>query len=111
MRSYYIDEISQEDVQKFEDYLKYKNYHNPIDNIFWLPLPEDLLNEVQKGHLKECGPYYMALETGKNWLKLELLVRASGKIRCECIAYATPEQRDAVMEMLDNMLRNQDIPV
>ena len=111
MRSYYIEEINQDHIKKFEEYLKDQGYQGPIDGIFWLPLPVDMLSERQSDHLQECGPYYLALETGKNWLKLELLVRARGKIRCECIAYATPAQREKMIDILDNMLRSQDIPV
>jgi len=38
-------------------------------------------------------------------------VRAQGKLRCSCVAYATPEQRAHIMDYMDNLLRELDITV
>jgi len=44
-------------------------------------------------------------------VKLELLVRAQKKLRCECVAYATPAQREHIIAYLDDLLRQLDISV
>ena len=44
-------------------------------------------------------------------LKLELLVRARGKIRCSCVSYATPAQREYIVDYLDAFIKEHDIAV
>ncbi len=111
MRSYYIDELEPENVKKIEAALGDKGYAGAIDAIYFLPLPDDLLSDVQRAHQAECGPFFLALETGEDWIKLELLVRCKGKIRCSCIAYAEPRQREWLIDYLDGFIRSLDIPV
>ena len=53
----------------------------------------------------------MALETGRDWVRLEFLVRARQILRCSCVAYATKEQCDYMMDYLDTTLKEWDIPV
>ncbi len=110
MRSYFIQEISPADMPKLLEALSSKAYKIPIKGLFWITLPRHLHSGKQLEHVK-CGPYYMAVEAGDDWLKLELLVRCEQKIRCECIAYATAEQRQYMMEYLDQLIRNQDVRV
>jgi hypothetical protein len=111
MRTYVIDELDPAMVDKFKEYLSREEFSGPIDDIYWFFIPVELLTPEQKAHLNECGPFFFSLESGEDWLKLELLARCRGRIRCSCIAYATPEQRNWVIERLDTMLRSQDIPV
>ena len=51
----------------------------------------------------------MALESGTDWIRLELLVRAGRSLHCECAAYATPEQELHMRTCLENLLRELDI--
>jgi len=111
MRSYLIDEIAKADVKKAAAHLEAMELAGGLDGIFWLPLPQELLTEEQKEHAEECGPHCMALECDADWIKLELLVRARNKLRCSCVAYATPAQRAHAMDYLDNMLKELDISV
>jgi hypothetical protein len=53
----------------------------------------------------------MAVETGRDWVKLELLVRAKRILRCACIAYATPEQQEHMVSYLENLLKDLNIPL
>jgi hypothetical protein len=111
MRTYLIDELLPDKVEKFKEHLVREKLSGPIEDIFWLVIPEELLTKEQVEHQSDCGPFFFSLETGESWLKLELLARCRGRIRCSCISYATPEQRHWVIELLDAMLRSQDIPV
>ncbi|WP_456325584.1 hypothetical protein [Desulfonauticus submarinus] len=109
MRSYFIDELNSEEMEKITNTLKKQNLKQPVEGLYWLYLPENLYTPQQKEHLKTCGPYYFAIETGKNWLKLELLIRAEQKIRCACISYATQEQRDFLISFAENLLQELNI--
>ncbi len=104
MRNYLLEDIYDEDLAKIVDALKELELSASIEDIFYLPIPEELLQDVQKEHLDECGPYFMALEVMENSLKIELLVRAQSKIRCECVAYATPEQRNHMLDYIDKFI-------
>lgn len=111
MRSYLIQEINTQDMLKIIEGITPKAYKVPMDNLFWIVLPDNLLTPEQKKHSDRCGPHYLALETGEDWVKLELLIRCEQKIRCDCISYATPEQREYMIDFLDKIIRNQDVRV
>lgn len=115
MRNYYIEDIVDEDLDTFEEKLSALEMNGPIQGIFYLPLPEKLLNDEQKAHMEECGPFFLSLETIRNVagnvLKMELLVRANNKIRCSCVAYCTPEQRNHMIDYLDELIESFGIKV
>ena len=111
MRSYLIEEIDPSDMSKITAALEEKAYKKPMDDIFWIAVPQNLLSAEQKDHHSQCGPHYMAVETGQNWIKLELLVRCREKIRCDCICYADARQRESMIEYMDQLIRNQDVRV
>lgn len=108
MRSFLVDEISPEDMRRLEDWLRKRGLQN-IERLYHFPLPPDLLSATQREHAPACGPFYMALESGTDWIKLELLVRAGQSLHCECAAYATPEQELHMRTCLENLLRELDI--
>lgn len=109
MRSYLIDEIAPEDMTKLETWLKDQELNSGIENLFHFALPPRLLTASQEEHASTCGPFYMAVETGRDWVKLELLVRAKRILRCACIAYATPDQERHMVTYLENLLRDLNI--
>lgn len=115
MRNYLIEDIIDDNIVIIEKHLADAGYSGPIDDIFYLPVPEDMLTDEQKEHLNECGPYFLGLEVihdlAGNKLKIELLVRAKNKIRCSCVAYCTPEQRNHMLDFVDDMIKGLDIPV
>lgn len=110
MRSYVIDELLEEHTEKFNRYLDSKGLTGALDGLYWLEMPESLLTELQKEH-KDCGPHAVALEVNENSVHMELLVRGRNSMHCNCIAYCTQEQRSHMMNMLDTMLKELDIPV
>lgn len=110
MRSFLIDEITPEDMEKLENWLKEQELQS-IEHLYHFNLPPRLLTPLQQEHAPECGPFYMAVETGRDWVKLELLVRAKRILRCACIAYATPEQQGYMAAYLENLLNDLGIPL
>jgi hypothetical protein len=110
LRSYMIEELEDEKVDKIRKIFTDREWTSSIDGLYRIPVPEELLSPEQVEH-EQCGPFYMAVETGRTWVRLELLVRASQILRCSCIAYATPPQRNAMIDTLDDLIRSNDIPV
>lgn len=111
MRSYQIDEFTPEQMETINARFTEKGFASSIPLLFQIPLPDDLMGPEQTEHAESCGPFYMAVETGKDWLRLEFLVRARQILRCSCVAYATKEQRDFMMDYIDTTLKEWDIPV
>ncbi len=103
MRQYVIDELSAQERDNLDTYLKKTLKQGGMVGMFWLELPEDLWSEAQQGH-KECGPFYFGLDLSKDKLNIELLVRSESNLHCSCIAYATQAQRDFVLKFVDTML-------
>ena len=88
MRSYYIDEFVPGELERLAERLDSMGLSAGMENLYWLPVSENLLTPIQKTHVCECGPYAMALEILDGVVRLELLVRARNKLRCDCVAYA-----------------------
>ncbi len=91
MRQFLVDEIPRRQMEEIEAYLKENTIPSGLEKIYWLEVPEDLLSGIQQEH-RECGPHYWAIETGKDFLKFEFLVRGRRRLRCDCVQYATPAQ-------------------
>ncbi|MBN2140679.1 MAG: hypothetical protein JW718_06695 [Desulfovibrionaceae bacterium] len=112
MRVYQVEDIQAQDMDKIENKLTDLGLRGAIEDIFFLPLPPELLEPEQKEHQDSCGPYACGLEIwDQNTIKLELLVRARNKLRCSCVAYATPRQREYVINYVDTLIKELDIPV
>ncbi len=107
MKQYVIDELRYEDHEKIKAYLDENYQLSRIEGIYWIPIDEELLSEVQTQH-RECQPFYFALNLEQNYLACELLVRASEKIRCNCICYANEKQRNWLIALIDAILEKMD---
>lgn len=108
MRQLVIDELSILERDNLDSYLKRTLAPGPISGIFWIKLPDDLLAEAQRGH-EQCGPFYLAVEIEEKRICFELLVRSKTNLHCTCIAYATPVQRQFVLDFIDKMLSEEQI--
>jgi hypothetical protein len=100
MKAYVIDELRYPDYEKLKAYLDEAYGQNTLGGLYWLPLPEPQLGPSQAAH-GSCRPFYLALELLEDRLVCELLVRTKERVRCDCIAYATPSQRDWLFEVVD----------
>jgi len=102
MKQYVIDEIRPEDYQKFKAYLD-DNFSAPgFDGLYWLPLDGKVYDAIQKQHA-DCQPFYFALELMPERLACELLVRTNKRMKCQCIQYATQDQRNWLIQTVDAM--------
>ncbi len=108
MRQFVIDELIKEERDNLESYLKRTLKAGAMEGIFWLPVPKELWGAAQNGH-DDCGPFYFGIELGRNRLTCELLVRSQSNLHCSCISYATPGQRQVLLDFLDRMLQEEHI--
>lgn len=108
MRQFMIDELSREERDNLDNYLKRTLRQGPMAGIFWLELPPDLWSSAQQGH-DSCGPFHFGIELAETKLIVELLVRSESNLHCSCISYATPGQREFLLRFLDNMLAEEHI--
>jgi hypothetical protein len=108
MKQYVIDGLGLRDYQKLKEYLG--KYLEPasIDGIYWFELERDILNPVQAAH-ESCGPHVFALMLDETYLSCELLVRIKTNIKCDCMDYATKEQRDWLINQTDAILEKLSI--
>lgn len=119
MQSYIIDELTADDCKKIQERLHDLGLAGSIDGLFWLPIPKHLLTTVQTEHKDTCGPYALALEndmgihqggTGASAsIRLELLVRATNNLRCDCISKVSPELREHMINYLDDLLAELEV--
>ncbi|SIN76305.1 hypothetical protein [Halodesulfovibrio marinisediminis] len=111
MRLYLLEDFTGEQIEAITGRLNDMELAGAMDGIYWLPCPQELLSDVQKEHTEECGPHCMALEVDGTSLRMELLVRARNKLRCECVSYASEELRAHMIKYMDEMLTELNIYV
>ena len=109
MRYFSIDDLRPEEVQSIHARLRDMSLQSDMEGLYWLPVPADLLEPVQREHAAQCGPHVMALDVQENALQMELLVRARNRLRCECVRYATPELQQHMIAWVDQLLRDLGI--
>jgi hypothetical protein len=110
MKQYVIDGLRPQDYDRLKAYL---DEHVPaagIVGIYWLPLDESVLSPVQIDHC-DCGPHVVALKLEQNFLACELLVRTRKHMRCDCMAYATEDQRNWLIDQADAILEKLAIRI
>lgn len=110
MKQYVIDGLRLEDHQKLKAYLDQYLRSSPIGGVYWLKLDQDILTPVQKSH-GDCQPHVFALMLEESYLSCEFLVRIEKKIKCDCMDYATQEQRNRLMDQVDAILEKLDIRI
>jgi protein involved in sex pheromone biosynthesis len=108
MRQYLIDEITFLERDNIESYLKRSLRQGPIEGVFWLEVPPDLYGPEQQGH-ERCGPFYFSVILEEKTLRCEFLVRSSHNMHCTCIAWATPAQRQFILDYVDRLLAEEMI--
>lgn len=101
MRCYVVDEIPAETLEKLEKALDEKGYASSIEKLYWIPLEARRLLPIQQDHAASCGPHCLALEILDEGVRLEFLVRAQSRMRCECVSYPSPETEREMMQWLD----------
>ncbi|MDY6905567.1 MAG: hypothetical protein SWH61_12880 [Thermodesulfobacteriota bacterium] len=102
MKQYVIDELRPGDTEKLSDYLAQQFGPPSMGTIFWIPIPETILTSDQAKH-KTCQPHSFAVNLEDSKLVCELLIRTRNVMRCNCIGYATPEQREWIIQYVDSL--------
>jgi hypothetical protein len=104
MKSYFIDEIERSDMVLIEKYLAKHGMEAGVKKLFWIEMPGRNLNMLKSGH-EACSPYRFAVETGDSWVRAELFVRTSNSIMCACSGFCDGNQREYIINFIDNMIR------
>lgn len=110
MKQYVIDGLTLKDYTELKAYLDKHLDCALLGGIYWLELDPDVLTPVQASHTG-CGPHIFALMLEESYLSCELLVRIKTNIKCDCMGYATKEQRDWLVEWTDALLERLSITV
>ncbi|MDF1613988.1 hypothetical protein [Desulfurivibrio dismutans] len=108
MRQLVIDQLSREERQNIESYLKRHLRPGPMSDLYWLELPRELWGVGQQGH-EECAPFFFAVELTENQVVFELLVRSSSNLHCTCIGYPETPQRAFLLDFFDGLLASEKI--
>ncbi|MFO7709264.1 MAG: hypothetical protein R6V84_13920 [Desulfobacterales bacterium] len=110
MKQYVVDQLRFSDYEKLRGCLDQRFGPASIGDVYWVPLAPEQLSATQSAHVV-CQPFVAALELCEERLSVELLIRTQQRVRCECIAYATDEQRNWLIRMVDDMLQQLGVSV
>jgi hypothetical protein len=108
MRYYLIDEIAVNDMERLTGFLKGNVAISGLDKVFWVPIPEDYLNERQCSHT-DCRPYYFAIELSTGLLKAEFFIRTLKGFNCTCSSLADDTQMRFIIRFVDEMIKGLKI--
>ena len=108
MKQYVIDELRPADYKALKTYLDGQYEASAMDGIYWIPVASETLTDIQLAHT-DCRPQYFAVDLDSNRLACELLVRSKNRVRCDCIEYATENQRDWLIGLIDNIFNRLQI--
>lgn len=111
MRQYVIDELRQGEIDRIRKYLAKHCQMSDLDDCYWLMIPDELLSDAQREHRGCCGPFAVGVLIGKDRISIEFLVRSRQKIRCNCIAFATPAQMEFILAFVDELVKFNNIVV
>jgi hypothetical protein len=108
MRQYVVDELRPEERERIKEYLDTYCELSDIKGLYWIRIPDDMLSSIQCEH-RDCQPYCAAVELGDRFVKFEMLIRSRKKIRCKCVGFATPKQRDFLFSFIDTLINETRI--
>ncbi len=110
MKQYVIDQLRGTDYELIRGFLEENSERTSMEGMYWVEIPGRLYSEVQKEH-NDCRPFYFAVNLSITQVDFELLIRSRQILRCNCVDYATPAQRDYIIDFADDMLRRLDIRI
>lgn len=103
MKQYMVDEFRSGDHDAIKKFLDEHLGPSGMEDLYWKAVDDTLLTPEQAAHI-QCAPFFFALALTQESLTCELLVRTKNRIRCDCISYATVEQRNWIIQWLDDVL-------
>ena len=110
MKQYVIDGLTLKDYAALKEYLDAHLESATIGGIYWLEVDQKCLTSLQTSH-EDCSPHVFALMLEESYLSCELLVRIKTNIKCDCMGYATKEQRDWLVDWTDALLERLSISI
>jgi len=110
MKQYVIDQLRESDYCRIKEYLNQQAEKTVFEEIYQVELPKDLYTETQSAH-SDCQPFYFAINLTRNKLALEWLIRSRQTLRCDCVGYASREQRDHIIHFADSVLEHLGIKI
>jgi len=108
MKQYRIDELRPKDYEKLKTYLEEHFGSSQMEDVYWIPVDDDLLDEVQAAHT-DCQPLCFAVELKPTAVSFELLIRTRNRVRCDCIRYANTAQREGIIWFADTIFETLKI--
>lgn len=108
MRQYVIDQVDRHDIEKVNAYLDKNAHQSGLEGVYWINIPDDLLDRVQYGH-EACKPFCFAVEVGTDSVNFEFLIRSRKSYRCSCIKYATKIQQDFIINFSESLINTLKI--
>lgn len=108
MKQYVIDEFRPGEIEKIRRYFDTHFGPAALESVYWVPLNPELYSQEQASH-SDCHPLYFCIQLQSNAISCELLARTRGRIRCDCISYATKAQRDWLLDSIDSILERLEI--
>ena len=102
MKQYVVDELRPEDYEALKKYLDEEFGPAEMDGIYWIPVAAELLADTQIQH-EQCRPHFLALDLDQSRIACELLVRSKARVRCDCIQYANEQQRNWLINLIDDI--------
>jgi hypothetical protein len=108
MKSYYIDELSEVDLNKIRRLFEKQALQSQIEDIWWFEIPADLLTLSQRQQ-EDLHPFVFTVELGDSWLKSEFLIRSLKTLSSECQAFCNPAQRQYILSFIDTFIEDLEI--
>jgi hypothetical protein len=102
MKQYVVDELRPSDHDILKAYLDEHLANASLEGLYWKTIDNSLLTQKQATHT-QCAPFCFALVLTPEKLTCELLVRTRNRVRCDCMEYATTEQRNWLVQWVDNV--------
>ncbi|MFO8082954.1 MAG: hypothetical protein R6U27_01390 [Desulfobacterales bacterium] len=110
MKQYVIDQLSNQDYHRVKDYLDKHFKNSGMEDLYWIPIDENLLTEIQKSHT-ECQPFFFAVEVVPNKITWELLLRTNNRMHCSCMEYANDLQISWLIGFADSIFDRLKIKI
>lgn len=95
-------------MEKLINHLQEDLTASSLPDVFWLPVPKELLSDEQASH-SECLPHRVAVVLDYDSMKVEMLVRSATSLRCSCTGYVSEAQRAWLISWVDQLIAELEL--
>jgi hypothetical protein len=71
-----LDELLPDEILKTEEFLVSNAVKSPLDGLYWLKLPKEILTDDQLKFTELGDALKIAIEVSQKWIKIELLIKS-----------------------------------